>query len=110
MHGQRSRCRRGCHAPGNSAAARENSAASGEGRLGLTTFERAGVLGVALLIWIGVQPPNDKALTVTAATIGLLVVAWWLGVRKSFRGPPVMSTLAASTKSDVQAEPQYAGK
>jgi amino acid transporter len=49
------------------------------------------VLGVAVLVWIGVQPPNDKALTVTAATVALLAAAWWLGVRKAFRGPPVMS-------------------
>ena len=49
------------------------------------------VLGVALLVGIGVQPPNDKALTVTAATVVLLVAAWYLGVRKAFRGPPVMS-------------------
>ena len=49
------------------------------------------VAGVTVLVWIGVQPPNDKALTVTAATVVLLVAAWFLGVRKVFRGPPVMS-------------------
>ncbi|HLP09703.1 MAG TPA: amino acid permease [Opitutaceae bacterium] len=52
------------------------------------------VAGVAVLVWIGVQPPNDKALTVTGVTVGLLVAAWWLGVRKVFRGPPVMSAEA----------------
>jgi amino acid transporter len=49
------------------------------------------VAGVAVLVWIGVQPPNEKALTVTAVTVAVLVAAWYLGVRKSFRGPPVMS-------------------
>jgi amino acid transporter len=44
--------------------------------------------GVALLVWIGVQPPNEKALTVTLAAVGLLAAAWWLGVRRRFRGPP----------------------
>jgi len=44
--------------------------------------------GVGLLVWIGVQPPNDKALTVLAATVALLAVAWWAGVRRRFRGPP----------------------
>ncbi len=53
------------------------------------------VVGVSLLVWIGVQPPNDKALTVTLAATGLLVAGWWLGVRQSFRGPPVMSIAAA---------------
>ena len=47
------------------------------------------LLGVALLVWIGVQPPNDKALTVTLATVGLLLAAWWLGVRRKFPGPPI---------------------
>jgi amino acid transporter len=47
------------------------------------------VAGVALLVWIGVQPPNDKALTATVAASALLLAGWWLGVRKVFRGPPV---------------------
>ncbi len=47
------------------------------------------VLGAALLVWIGVQPPNEKALTVLLATTALLLAAWWLGVRRRFRGPPV---------------------
>jgi amino acid transporter len=46
------------------------------------------VAGVALLIWIGVQPPNEKALTATLAAVGLLAAAWGLGVRRRFRGPP----------------------
>ena len=46
--------------------------------------------GVAGLLWIGVQPPNEKALPVTAAAIALLAIAWFAGVRRRFRGPPVM--------------------
>ena len=46
--------------------------------------------GVMLLVWIGVQPPNEKALTVTLAVVALLGAAWWLGVRRHFRGPPAM--------------------
>jgi amino acid transporter len=49
------------------------------------------VLGVLLLIWIGIQPPNGKALIVTAVTTVLLILGWWLGIRKRFRGPPIMS-------------------
>ena len=49
------------------------------------------VFGVLVLVWIGVQPPNQKALFVTLSAIVLLVAGWWLGVRKVFRGPPVMS-------------------
>jgi hypothetical protein len=31
------------------------------------------ILGVGLLAWIGIQPPNEQALTVTLATVGLLI-------------------------------------
>jgi amino acid transporter len=51
----------------------------------------ASLLGVAVLFWIGVQPPNEKALTATLAMAALLLGAWWLGVRRVFRGPPVTS-------------------
>lgn len=46
------------------------------------------VLGVLVLIWIGVQPPNQKALTVTITALVLLTILWWSGVRRFFRGPP----------------------
>lgn len=52
------------------------------------------VLGVLLLGWIGVQPPNDKALTVLATSLPLLLLAWTLRLRKTFTGPPVMSITA----------------
>jgi hypothetical protein len=45
-------------------------------------------LAVLLVTWIGVQPPNQRTLTVIATTLALLAACWWLGVRKSFRGPP----------------------
>jgi amino acid transporter len=47
------------------------------------------VLGAVLLVWIGVQPPNEKALTVVLAMAALLLGTWWLGIRRRFRGPPV---------------------
>jgi amino acid transporter len=50
------------------------------------------VLGAVLLVWIGVQPPNEKALTVVLATAAVLLAGWWLGIRKRFRGPPVTRT------------------
>jgi amino acid transporter len=47
------------------------------------------VLFGALLIVVGVQPPNDKALWILAGT-GVVLAIGWLGIaRKRFRGPPV---------------------
>jgi amino acid transporter len=70
--------------------------------------------GVLLLIWIGVQPPNEKALAVTVIAVASLTAAWWLGVRAIFRGPPIMSAAAPDTPpaarrggpAPAQPEPQ----
>jgi amino acid transporter len=75
--------------------------------LGGTAYRILGavaVLGVAVVVWIGVQPPNEKALTATAALVAVLVGAWWLGVRRRFKGPPVTATatqVAPGAKSRV---------
>jgi hypothetical protein len=58
------------------------------------------VLGVVVLIWIGIQPPNQKALPVTAVTIILLVTLWWAGLRRIFPGPPVMSITADNVRAN----------
>ena len=63
--------------------------------LGGGLFRVLGVIAVGgvlvlVLVWIGVQPPNEKALTVTAAAGALLLGGWWLGLRRVFRGPPAI--------------------
>lgn len=49
----------------------------------------ASLLGCTTLIVIGMQPPNDLALPVVAGMAGILVVAWFAGVRRRFAGPPL---------------------
>jgi amino acid transporter len=74
--------------------------------LGPGLFRALGVVavaGVVVLVWIGVQPPNDKALTVTAATAVILFAAWWTGVRRIFPGPPV--GISASAPNAPAAAP-----
>jgi amino acid transporter len=46
------------------------------------------ILGCAVLIGVGVQPPNDKAMTILAGTFILLAIAWVLFERRRFPGPP----------------------
>jgi len=58
------------------------------------------VLGVLVVLWIGVQPPNQKALVVTLAALTLLIVGWRLGVQRRFRGPPALSD--ASEQKDTK--------
>lgn len=46
------------------------------------------VLGCALLIFVGVQPPNDKALGVTLGALVTTAVLWFGYVQHKFQGPP----------------------
>jgi amino acid transporter len=69
------------------------------------TLALLSTLGVIGLIWIGVQPPNQKALGVTLVTVFLLLAAWWLvGVRRFFRGPPV-TTAVGRNRHDMDLKP-----
>jgi amino acid transporter len=66
--------------------------------IGIPAFRVLGViavLGVALLFFIGIQPPNDKALYVTGGAVVLLFVAWFAGLRGRFQGPPMGERIAA---------------
>jgi amino acid transporter len=64
------------------------------GRTLFRTLSAISAAGVLLLVWIGIQPPNQKALSVTLIAAALLLAAWWAGVRKVFHGPPVMGKAA----------------
>ena len=61
------------------------------------------VAGVALVVWIGVQPPNGKALIVLAVSIAAMLAGWWGGVRRRFAGPPVMSVASDAVTSPAPA-------
>jgi len=55
------------------------------------------VLGVCLIIYAGIQPPNDPALGALIGMIVLMVVGWFAGIRKVFAGPPVLGISATAT-------------
>jgi len=42
----------------------------------------------ALLIFIGVQPPNDNALGVTLGALAATALVWFGYERRKFQGPP----------------------
>ena len=47
------------------------------------------VLGCALFILVGIQPPNEKALPATLG-VGVVMLLFWFGhIRKVFHGPPI---------------------
>jgi amino acid transporter len=75
--------------------------------LGGPIYRLAGViavLGVVILIYAGIQPPNDAALPVTAVTVVLLVVTWFAGVRKVFAGPPQLASAQVDDSGDDSGE------
>ena len=51
-------------------------------------------LSAALILFLGVQPPNDAALKITLAFLALTAVVWFGFERRRFKGPPVSSMKA----------------
>ncbi|WP_237153138.1 amino acid permease [Oryzibacter oryziterrae] len=62
------------------------------------------VLGMALIIYIAVQPPNDKVLYVTLGFIVLSVVVWFAYENRRFEGPPIGDMIAKRKKAIHEAE------
>ncbi len=46
------------------------------------------LLSMVLMFFIGVQPPNDKALWITIAFLVLMAVLWFAVIKGRFQGPP----------------------
>lgn len=46
------------------------------------------VIGCTLLIFVSVQPPNDKALYITLGALALTAVIWFAAESRRFKGPP----------------------
>jgi amino acid transporter len=60
--------------------------------IGIPLYRFFGVLSVlcmALIIYVAVQPPNDKVLWITLAFLVLTAIVWVLFENKRFQGPPV---------------------
>ena len=52
------------------------------------------IVAIVFIFGIGIQPPNDKALWVTAAFFALLTVIWFAFERNRFMGPPTGESIA----------------
>jgi uncharacterized membrane protein len=47
------------------------------------------VVGMAVIFFIAIQPPNDKVLWIVVGIVALLVVLWLAVESRRFKGPPV---------------------
>jgi amino acid transporter len=52
-------------------------------------FAVLSVLCMALIIYIAVQPPNDKVLWITLVFLAITAIIWVLFENKRFQGPPI---------------------
>jgi len=68
-----------------------------------------GVLGCGLLLVIGVQPPNDKALGIIGGAVVLLAVCWFGSERRRFQGPP-QGVLDGQRQAQITAAERAVGQ
>ena len=59
------------------------------GRTAYRLVAAATVAAIALVFYLGVQPPNDAALWITGAFLALTALVWFGLERQRFQGPPV---------------------
>jgi hypothetical protein len=62
------------------------------------------VLAMALIFYIGVQPPNDLALSITVGFFILTALIWFVFEDRRFKGPPIGDVIAKRQTSIAAAE------
>lgn len=73
-------------------------------------FAVLSVLGVLVLCWIGIQPPNDILDSYAIGLIVLLVLGWFLVERRRFPGPPIGDVAARQREAEILAEERAVGE
>ncbi|BAJ82066.1 MULTISPECIES: amino acid permease [Acidiphilium] len=62
------------------------------------------IIGVFVLIYIGIQPPNNILITYGLGLIVLMLVLWFGVARVRFPGPPISREAIASRAAEIAAE------
>lgn len=57
------------------------------------------VLGCGVIIFAGIQPPNEKALTFTGGAIAIAGAVWWIFENRRFKGPPQLQSEVSDRKA-----------
>ncbi|MBX4966472.1 amino acid permease [Rhizobium binae] len=63
-----------------------------------------GVLSMALIFYIGIQPPNDWALEITVGFLVLTAIVWFAFENRRFKGPPIGEAIAKRQAEIAAAE------
>jgi amino acid transporter len=72
-------------------------------------FSVLSVLCMALIIYIAVQPPNDKVLGITLAFLVLTAILWVVFENKRFQGPP-MGEMIKKRQAEILAAEKAVGE
>jgi amino acid transporter len=67
------------------------------------------LLGCALLIIVCVQPPNDKALTITLIVLAVTAAVWFGFERRRFQGPP-QGVMTQQRQAAIEAAEKAVGQ
>ncbi|MBW9055453.1 amino acid permease [Rhizobium mesosinicum] len=63
-----------------------------------------GILSMALIFYIGIQPPNDWALEITVGFLVLTAIVWFAFESRRFKGPPIGEAIAKRQAEIAAAE------
>jgi amino acid transporter len=62
-----------------------------------------------LIFYIGVQPPNDKALWITVIFLAVTLIIWFAVEQRRFQGPPI-GDMIAKRQAEIAAAEQAVGE
>jgi amino acid transporter len=68
------------------------------------------VLGTLVVIFVGIQPPNNILISYGLGLIVLMVVLWFGVARRRFPGPPIGAAAVAARAAEIAAEEQAVGQ
>ena len=66
------------------------------------------LISMAVIFFIGIQPPNDWALSITVGFFVLALVIWLLFENRRFQGPPIGADIA-KRQTEIKAAEQAVG-
>ncbi len=81
--------------------------AMGPWNMGIGAYRLVAILviaAMALIFYIGIQPPNDWALEITVGFLVLTAIVWFGFETRRFQGPPLGEMIAKRQKDITEAE------